>query len=298
MTRLRSSTSTCSVPDDDADAPDTAAESPPAQDAGTGDALARLAETIGVRFHDLDVLRLAVTHRSVLHEWAAAGLRGRIMQSNERLEFLGDAYLGTVVAEYLYDRYPNDDEGTLTARRVALVRTETLVRWARSIDLGSYLYLGQGERLTESPRDRILAGAFEALVGAVAVDRGWRETRRFVLRFLRSEPESPAASRMESEANPKGRLQEFAQGTLGSSPTYELLAIEGPDHDRRFTVAVSIDGERWGTGSGGSKREAQQAAAWEAVSRMSDAKAPAIRTRPRRSRRSVSWAGVEGEAGE
>ncbi len=269
-----------------------------AKDTGTADGPAGLAETMGVRFNDLDVLRLALTHRSVLHEWAAAGLRGRIMQSNERLEFLGDAYLGTIVAEYLYDRYPNDDEGTLTARRVALVRTETLVRWARSIDLDSYLYLGQGERVTESPRDRILAGAFEALVGAVAVDRGWRETRRFVLRFLRSEPASPAASGMESEANSKGRLQEFAQGTLGSSPIYELLAIEGPDHDRRFTVAVNIDGERWGTGTGGSKREAQQAAAWEALTRIGDADATTRRRRARRSRRSVNRAGAEGEAGE
>jgi ribonuclease-3 len=262
------------------------------------DRIDQFAESIGVRFKDPSTLRLALTHRSVLHEWADAGLRGRIIQSNERLEFLGDAYLGTVVAEHLYDRYPDADEGTLTALRVGLVRTETLVRWARLIELERYLYLGQGEQVTESPRDRILAGAFEALVGAVAVDRGWREVRSFVLRFLRLEPEIAPSSGMEGEANPKGRLQEFAQGTLGSSPAYEVLAIEGPDHDRRFTVAVRIEGERWGTGSGGSKREAQQAAAQEALLRVGDAKATR-RSRSKRSRRpATTTLRTEGEAGE
>jgi ribonuclease-3 len=265
---------------------------------GTDDAAARLAESIGVQFKDPTILRLALTHRSVLHEWAAAGLRGRIIQSNERLEFLGDAYLGAIVAEHLYDGYPDVDEGTLTALRVGLVRTETLVRWARSIDLGTYLVLGQGERVTESPRDRILAGAFEALVGAVAVDRGWREVRRFVLRFLRSEPQGPPSIGMEGEANPKGRLQEFAQGNLGVSPAYEMVAIEGPDHDRRFTVAVNIDGDRWGRGSGGSKREAQQAAAREALRRVSNAAATTKRSRSKRSRRPVDTMVTEGEAGE
>lgn len=294
MTSLPSSSSHHSDPDDGVCPAVATSPAAVTDDAVERDA-ASLAESIGVEFKDLITLRLALTHRSVLHEWAAAGLRGRIIQSNERLEFLGDAYLGAIVAEHLYDRYPDADEGTLTALRVGLVRTETLVRWARSIDLGSYLVLGQGERVTESPRDRILAGAFEALVGAVAVDRGWREVRRFVLRFLRLELDGVPSSGMDGEANPKGRLQEFAQGTLGVSPTYEVVAIEGPDHDRRFTVAVSIGGDRWGIGSGGSKREAQQAAAREALRRVDDAAATPRRTR---SRRPVITTETEGEAGE
>lgn len=240
-----------------------------ADPAGDGEEhpVARLAATMDVQFNDLAVLRLALTHRSVLPEWTAAGLNGPGIQSNERLEFLGDAYLGAVAAEWLYDRFPTDAEGSLTARRVALVRTETLVRWARALDLTSYIYLGQGERITESPRDRILAGTFEALVGAVAVDRGWRQTRRFVLRFLRSEPESDALAGMASEANPKGRLQEFAQAQLGTPPVYRTVEVAGPDHDRLFTVAVMVGDETWGTGSGGSKRLAQQAAALAAMER-------------------------------
>ncbi len=233
------------------------------------DPVARLGARMDVQFNDLAVLRLALTHRSVLPEWLAAGGSGGALQSNERLEFLGDAFLGAIAAERLYERFPADDEGGLTARRVALVRTETLVRWARALDLPAYLYLGQGERITESPRDRILAGAFEALVGAVAVDRGWAETRRFVLQFLRLEPEDDAVGGMASEANPKGRLQEFAQGQLGTSPVYQTVAIEGPDHDRQFTVSVTISDEALGTGRGASKRQAQQAAALEALGQLS-----------------------------
>lgn len=259
----------------------TAAPIAPVGD-GDQDPLLRLSEAMDVRFNDLGVLRLAVTHRSVLHEWAAAGLTGPGMQSNERLEFLGDAYLGAIAAELLYDRFSNDDEGHLTARRVALVRTETLVRWARSLDLTAYIYLGQGERVTESPRDRILAGAFEALVGAVAIDRGWRETRRFVLRFLRLEMEGEALAGMASEANPKGRLQELAQQRLGIPPAYETVAIEGPDHDRRFTVVVSIGDEAWGTGTGASKRAAQQAAASEAIGRAAEMEKPGRKRSKRR----------------
>jgi ribonuclease-3 len=262
------------------------------------DPVARLAERMDVRFNDLAVLRLALTHRSVLPEWATAGLSGAVLQSNERLEFLGDAYLGAIAAERLYTRFPADDEGVLTARRVALVRTETLVRWARSLDLPAYLYLGQGERITESPRDRILAGAFEALVGAVAVDRGWRESRRFVLRFLRLESVGEARGGMASEANSKGRLQEFAQGELGISPSYETVGIEGPDHDRLFTVSVKIGEEIWGEGSGGSKREAQQAAALEALERVASDGVTGNRKRSKRRRRTLSFAGNGGETGE
>ena len=262
------------------------------------DPVARLAARMEVRFNDLAMLRLALTHRSVLPEWAAAGLSGPLIQSNERLEFLGDAYLGAITAEWLYDRFPNEAEGSLTARRVALVRTETLVRWARSLHLPSYLYLGQGERITESPRDRILAGAFEALVGAVAVDRGWRETRRFVLRFLRSEPAGDALAGMASEANPKGRLQEVVQGRLGTAPVYETVAIEGPDHDRRFTVAMSIAGETWGTGSGASKRQAQQAAALEALAHVAEMQHAGDWTRLKRRLGTMRLVQHEGETGE
>lgn len=222
-----------------------------------------LAARIGIRFDDPRRLRLALTHRSVLQDWSNVGDVDAIMQSNERLEFLGDAILGAVVAEFLYDRDPLANEGSLTRRRVAIVRAETLVRWSREIGLPQHLYLGMGEKVTEGARDRILAGAFEALVGGIWIDRGRDVAEAMVMSFLRRDLESILTE--EEEANPKGRLQEIAQERASPTPDYVTIGSEGPDHARQFTVAVEIDGERLGEGRGRSKREAQQHAAREAL---------------------------------
>jgi ribonuclease-3 len=201
-----------------------------------------------------------LTHRSVLHDWVEAGGVGQPPgQSNERLEFLGDALLGAIVAAYLYERYPDDDEGTLTAHRVALVRAETLVRWAREIGLGDYLYLGQGERPTEGARDRMLAGAFEALVGASALDQGIRGVRRFLRPRIAREAKAVVAH--DEIANPKGRLQELAQERFRRTPVYHLVSAEGPAHARVFTIEVTIGERVLGSGTGASKRDAEQTAA-------------------------------------
>jgi len=222
------------------------------------------ADHADLHFADIEPLRLALTHRSILHDWAAAGLGaihlGRPLQSNERLEFLGDAMLGAIVAEELYLRFPDADEGNLTSDRVALVRSETLVRWARSLDLGTYLVLGNGERISDSPRDRILAGAFEALVGAITIDQGLESARGFVGRFLDEDADAVDGQR-RTDSNPKGHLQELLQDRYGTQPTYETTGETGPDHDKVFTVEVFLKGERIGTGTGVSKRAAQQDAA-------------------------------------
>ena len=224
---------------------------------------ARFAAALGLSFKDPDLLRLALTHRSVLHVWAPPGtLPPAPLRTNERLEFLGDAVLGMAAAEFLYERYPEADEGTLTGRRVALVRAETLVRWAREIDLGAYLYLGTGERVTASARDRMLAGAFEALVGAIYLDRGQRAARRFLRPFLARETKDGAAP---VTANPKGRLQELLQERYRLAPTYRTLTAEGPAHARSFTVEVALGERPLGAGQGVSKREAEQAAAAAAL---------------------------------
>lgn len=227
----------------------------------------RLAAELGLTFKDLDLLRLALTHRSVLHDWTAAipdtTAPAADRQSNERLEFLGDAVLSYVVADFLYHRYPQSPEGLLTAKRVSLVRAERLVRWAREINLADYLYLGQGERVTEGARDRMLAGAFEALIGALTIDRGLRETRRFLRHFIeRDEAEMLAELQ---EANPKGRLQELLQERYRLPPVYRTLHEEGPAHARTFTAEVSINDEALGVGTGASKRDAEQAAATVAL---------------------------------
>jgi ribonuclease-3 len=222
-----------------------------------------LAAHIGITFHDPKLFRLALTHRSVLHDWLLLDEVDAILQSNERLEFLGDAVLGAIVAERLYAVDPVADEGTLTRHRVALVRAETLVKWARELHLHEGLYLGTGESVTNSVRDRMLAGAFEALVGAIHLDQGREAAARFVDAFLDRDMNAILAD--EASANPKGRLQEVVQERGLDQPMYSTVAEEGPDHAREFTVEVSVDGEPMGTGRGRSKREAQQAAAREAL---------------------------------
>ena len=226
------------------------------------DNAARLARALRFRFREIDLLRTALTHRSILHEVVSAGMGGShtATLTNERLEFLGDAVLGAVAAEYLYNLDPLADEGQLTRRRVALVRAETLVRWAREIDLGSYLYLGLGERPGPGTRDRMLAGAFEAVVGAVALDRGFGAARKFLMRLLeRDAPEILAQA--EGWANPKGRLQELLQDRYRRAPDYATVSTEGPDHARTFVVEARFGDRVLGRGEGASKREAEQAAA-------------------------------------
>ena len=227
---------------------------------------ARLADALNLTFANLDLLRLALTHRSVIHDLqlSVPDLVVPIGQrSNERLEFLGDAVLGYIVASDLYTRFPDASEGDLTSRRVALVRAERLVGWARTIDLSTYLYLAQGERITDSGRDRILAGAFEAVIGAIAIDAGMEAAREFVLRFLDRDVDLSLAEGIA--ANPKGRLQELVQERFRVPPVYGIVLEEGPAHARTFTAVVSIQGEAIARGVGASKRDAEQAAAGAAL---------------------------------
>jgi ribonuclease-3 len=224
---------------------------------------AMLAQSMGLRFDNPKLFRLALTHRSVLHDWLQQEEIDAVLQSNERLEFLGDALLGLVTGERLYHEFPDADEGTLTRSRAALVRAETLVEWARELRIPDGLYLGTGERITTSARDRMLAGAFEALVGAIYLDQGREAVDRFINTFL--DRDMAAILATEQMSNPKGRLQEVVQERKLDQPAYETIAEEGPDHAREFTVAVLVAGERRGVGHGRSKREAQQAAAREAL---------------------------------
>lgn len=254
------------------------------------DNAARLAERLGVKFHDLDILRLALTHRSVVQDLANANpgreLTPEERVSNERLEFLGDSILGYIAADYLYKAFPHASEGALTAQRVALVRAEQLVRWARELELADFLHLGQGEKVTEGARDRMLAGAFEAIVGAVALDRGMREARAFLRRYIKRDAAKALAD--EKLANAKGKLQEYAQDKLRVAPDYHLLSAEGPAHARTFTVEALLDGKPYGEGIGPSKRIAEQAAARNALAALNAPKQDAApsghhpRTRRRR----------------
>jgi ribonuclease-3 len=210
--------------------------------------------SLGVRFHDLGVLREALTHRSYLNEIHQA------WPSNERLEFLGDAVLGIVTTDFLFQRFSDVGEGELTNLRSALVRTETLARFAQSINLGQFLFLGRGEELSAGrKRPGGLACGFEALLGALYLDQGYEYVQQFILRFVEPELSSVLAGRLHKNA--KSMLQEAVQASMQQTPTYHLVEEAGPDHAKSFTVEVRVGSRVLGIGRDRSKRGAEQAAA-------------------------------------
>jgi ribonuclease III len=230
--------------------------------------LQRVAEALQVDFNDWNLLRLALVHRSYLNEFEADSEEATA-DSNERLEFLGDAVLGMITAEFLYHLFPDLPEGQLTAFRTALVRTETLATWARRFDLDQHLYLGRGEVVGEGDiRDRILAGAFEAIIAAIYLDQGLRRTRSFLERLLREDADSIISAGQVT--NYKGRLQELIQDRHRITPVYHTLNVSGPAHQRTFEVEVVVGDDQMGVGSGSSKRAAQQEAARQALERLTD----------------------------
>lgn len=235
-------------------------------DAETVDRLERAMRALGVRFENPDLLRLALVHRSYLNERGIEGTDS-VTESNERLEFLGDALLGFVSAEYVYGQFPDLPEGELTVYRVSLVRTETLAQWAREFGLDTLLYMARGEYGPDgSVRDRILAGAFESVVGALYLDQGIAAASDFLRRLLAED-----AARIidtSQQTNYKGRLQELIQERERMTPTYRTVETTGPAHDRHFIVDVVLRGDVLGSGGGASKRAAQQAAARSALERL------------------------------
>ncbi len=230
--------------------------------------LENVASLLQVEFQRWDLLRLALVHRSYLNELGLDSDEA-VADSNERLEFLGDAVLGMVTGEFLYNEFPDLPEGRLTAYRTALVRTETLAEWARRFELDQYLYLGRGEIVGEGEvRDRILAGAFEAVIAAIYLDSGLDATRTFLQKLLQEDASEIISAGQET--NYKGRLQELIQDRKRITPSYNTLSVSGPAHDRTFEVEVVVGDEQVGIGSGSSKRAAQQEAARQALDRLAD----------------------------
>lgn len=215
-------------------------------------------ERLGVTFDDPALLHVALTHPSYANEHPDDA-----HETNERLEFLGDAVLGLIVAEALYADFPEIEEGRLTEWRAQLVCGPTLSRVATRLGLGELLLLGRGEETTGGrTREGNLERVFEATVGAVMLDRGLEAARTFVHRSLAEEIEALDAD--PGVLNPKGALQQLVQGLLGR-PQYVTTAEEGPEHARSFTIEVRIDGEAVGEGRGSSKQQAEKAAAREAL---------------------------------
>ena len=220
---------------------------------------AALAERLGLPVGDSDLIEQALVHTSWLHEHpdAAAG-------HNERLEFLGDAVVNLAFSEALFAAHPSDDEGMLSARRASIVSTVGLARLAGRIDLGSSLYLGEGEaQRVGRRRPSILASAFEALAGALCLELGYDLTRDWLLEI--AAPEISLDAPLSSLKSPKSRLQEYTQRRTGSRPEYHVVDATGPDHEKLFQIEVLVDGRPLGVGVGPSRRIAETAAAQRAM---------------------------------
>ncbi|MEK9659380.1 MAG: ribonuclease III [Chloroflexota bacterium] len=220
-----------------------------------------LEQALGVWFTDRGLLQQALVHRSYLNEHPGHA-------SYERMEFLGDAFLGWVAAEALYQRHPDRDEGSLTRARASLVQGKALALIARRLGLGAYLALGAGEEAgggRERPTN--LAQALEAVLAAVLLDRGEEAARRVALAWLAEGLAHVGRSGAPRDA--KSALQERLQSTGRGLPAYRLVSTEGPAHAREFTVDVLVDGAPAGRGTGARKADAEQAAAAQALEALS-----------------------------
>ena len=225
--------------------------------------LAALQQTLGVSFNDLSLLEQALVHSSYINERP-----GFAPTSNERLEFLGDAILGFIVAEELYQRFPQFSEGEMTKLRSSLVCRDALSRIARAISLGNYLYLGRGEEVSGGRhKPANLVGALEAVIAAIFLDQGSTTTRDFVLRSLDKELDRVLSQGVEADY--KSQLQELIQSRQQQTPTYNVIEAGGPDHDRTFTVEVRLGDTVLGRGAGKSKKVAEAEAARSALAQLS-----------------------------
>lgn len=221
--------------------------------------LSEFEKLIGIDFKDKDLLKQAFTHRSFLNEHKA--LKGK---HNERLEFLGDAVLELVITHYLYDTYPEKNEGDLTSVRSALVNATTCADVAKRLEVNDFLLLSKGEaKDTGRARQYILANALEAIIGAIYIDQGYDIARDFIIKYMA--PMTEKIVREELWVDAKSKFQERAQDVVGITPSYRTLKEVGPDHDKKFTVGVFLGEMMVSEGEGDSKQDAEQSAARRAL---------------------------------
>jgi len=214
-----------------------------------------LGERLGIVLRDPAAIRQAFVHSSFYNENP-----GAVVGHNERLEFLGDAVIGQVVSRLLYDRFPDEDEGFLTARRAALVNRDSLAEIAIDLGMDRYLLLGRGEaEAGGAARPSLLAATFEAVAGALALTEGLGRTQAWLRRVFGARLRSGGALGPPKSA--KSRLQEWTQRHHRQKPQYELVDVAGPAHRHAFTVRAIVDGRRIGVGQGSSRQRAEEAAA-------------------------------------
>lgn len=221
--------------------------------------LSELEKKIGITFKNEELLKEALTHRSYLNENPSWPL-----PHNERLEFLGDAVLEIIVTEFLYHRYPEYQEGTLTALRAALVNYLMLSEVAKIINLEEYIFFSRGEaKDTGKARDVILANAMESLIGAIYLDSGYEKAQKFINTFITCHIER--VMKEELYKDPKSHLQEIVQEKMKVTPMYKVLGEKGPDHQKEFFVGVFFGNTCAAEGAGTSKQEAERNAAENAL---------------------------------
>ncbi len=215
-------------------------------------------DTLGIEFDNIQTLVTAFTHRSYVNEH-----RKSTSEHNERLEFLGDAVLELSVTDYLFNNF-REPEGILTSWRAALVRTESIGESGEKMGYEPLMRLSRGEKQgSDRARKQILANAFEALIGAIYIEKGYKAADEFILKHIASKLDSILESGSWRDA--KSALQEVAQRIDNHTPVYKVLSEEGPDHDKVFTLGVYVGSKLKGQGTGSSKQAAQQKAAEAAV---------------------------------
>jgi len=216
-------------------------------------------------FHNKALLITALSHRSSLNEKTQSGTTAT--ESNERLEFLGDAVLELAATLYLYQQRPKENEGKLTAYRSALVRTETLAQLAKELKLDKQMFLSKGEELSGGRKNKsLLADLMEAVIGALYLDQGFEAVQAFLAKYLF--PKFNDILQTGSYKDQKSLLQEEMQARALGTPVYQVIKAIGPDHDKEFTVEVLVGDKIYGVGVGHSKQLAQQAAAAAALTKL------------------------------
>ncbi len=220
--------------------------------------LSWLAALTGTTCGDSGIYSTALTHRSVVHDHPGA------MESNQRLEFLGDAVLDLVISEHLYTTFPAGDEGKLSSNRSKIVNRKSLAAFARKISLGRHLFVGESADVQKiRTSESALADALESLIGAIYLDRGLSVTRAFIERHVVRHVDLHKLDALEH--NHKSRLIEYTQSHQLESPVYTVIAEDGAEHEKMFTVEVSCAGYPLGRGTAGRKKDAEQLAAREAL---------------------------------
>ncbi len=212
-------------------------------------------KNLGYEFHDLNFLKIALTHRSYSSEY---GLK----YCNERMEFLGDGILSAVVSEYLYNKYGEDNEGKLSQIKAQIVSAKSLSTWSKKIKLDKFILISKSEDSNFArQRESLLCDSFEAIIGAIYLDSNFEIVKNFIHKFLSLE------QTVELTAY-KTSLQELVQAQFQTLPEYKVVREYGPDHDKKFEIAVFIEGKQFGLGIGSSKKEAEQNSAKQAYRKL------------------------------